>query len=332
MRILRTCAVALVLGAIAGAVGRPAASSSSAFMLAMLRRDGVLVPFATNDGKRWSASWPAPKYALEAPLTFDDIPARWWGRVPPAKTWIAWPTHGEPRAVHVAGPVVFMAHCLSNVGLRSDYRSAEPIPPPAQQHHPKDGVATTGDVTVEPVDVLDDTAPDWQTVLTLATPAIEKVEVSGARDRVRGSEQDWRKLRAQTPLKLEVLCRSKGVSQGALVYYFEAVREVAPQPGLATFFKPAVRGPIRRDCAFVVFSQGFVILDGKALVAASAVSTFANCDREEVEYGLPLGTITINGRTHWIMHWSGFGQEHYSIIEAAGKIIKKVLDVPGGAC
>jgi hypothetical protein len=332
MRILRTCAVVLALAASAGPVGRPPASSSSGFMLAMLRRDGVLVPFAANDGKRWSASWPAPKYELEAPLTIADIPSRWWGRVPPAMTWIAWPTRGEPHAVHVLGPVVFVAHCLSNVGLRTDYQSPDPMPPPAQQHHPKDGVATTGDVTVQPIDVLDDTAPEWHTILDLATPAIEKAEVSGAGGNVRIGTQDWRTLRKQAPLALEVLCRSAGVTPGTSVYYFEAVRQFAPQPGLAIFFPRATRSPVRRDCAFVIFSQGFVITDGKALVAADAVSTFANCDREEVEYGLPLGTITANGRGHWIMHWSGFGREHYSIIEVATKTIKKVLDVPGGAC
>jgi hypothetical protein len=301
-------------------------------MLAMLRRDGVLVPFAASDGRRWSASWPVPKYALEAPLTFADIPGRWWGRVAPATTWIAWPTRGEPHAVRVAGPVVFVAHCLSNVGLRTDYRSPEPVPPPAQQHHPKDGVATTGDVTVEPIDVLDDTAPEWQTILSLVTPAIEQAEVKGAGDDAYLGAQAWQKRRPQAPLKLEVLCRPKRASPGAAVYYFEAARQFAPQPNTPIFLRPGTRGPIRRDCALVIFSQGFIVFDGKALLSTYAVSTFANCDREEVEYGLPLGTITVNGRAHWIMHWSGFGREHYTIIEVAGKSFKKVLDVPGGAC
>jgi hypothetical protein len=333
MRILRTCALAMVLAAFAGAAGRPAAEGSGAFMLAMLRRDGVLVPFAAYDGKQWSASWPVPKYALEAPLRFADIPARWWGRVAPATTWTAWPTRGEPHAVHVSGPIVFIAHCLSNVGLRSDYLSPEPIPPLTQQHHPKDGVATTGDVTVEPVDVLDDTAPEWAAILAQVTPAVEKAEVKGAGDYVDVGRQSWQARRARAPLKLEVLCRTKDASKGASVYYFEAVRQFAPQPGIPPLFpQPGQRGPVRRDCAFVIFSQGFVVSDGKALVSASAVSTFAACDREAVEYGLPLGTITVGGRAHWIMHWSGYGREHYTIIEIGDKSFKKVLDVPGGGC
>ena len=332
MRILRTCALAMVLAAFAGAAGRPAADGSGAFMLAMLRRDGVLVPFAAHDGKRWSASWPVPKYALEAPLRFADIPARWWGRVAPVTTWTAWPTRGEPHAVHVSGPIVFIAHCLSNVGLRSDYLSPEPIPPLTQQHHPKDGVATTGDVTVEPVDVLDDTAPEWAAILDQVTPAVEKAEIKASGDDPRIRAQDWQRRRPQAPLKLEVLCRSKRTATGASVYYFESAREYPPRPGAPLFPRPGQRGPVRRDCAFVIFSQGFVVSDGKTLVSASAVSTFAACDREAVEYGLPLGTITVGGRTHWIMHWSGYGQEHYTIVEAGENGIKRVLDVPGGAC
>ena len=146
MTLLRGTALALALTALAGAAERPATDASPGFMLAMLRRDGVLVPFAVTDGKKWSNPWPVPKYKLEAPITFADIPGDWWGRIAPTTTWTAWPTRGEPLTVHVSSPVVFTAHCLSNVGLRTDFRTSEPIPPVTQQHHPKDGVATTGNV------------------------------------------------------------------------------------------------------------------------------------------------------------------------------------------
>ncbi len=145
MRFVRGCVVALALAAIVAAAEPPAPDAEASFAVAMLRRDGVLVPFAVNDGKRWSSPWPGPKFQLEAPLTFASIPEHWWGRAAPASTWIAWPTLKEPRAVHVTGPVVFGAHCLSNVGLQTDYKSAEPVPPVTQHHHPKDGLATTGE-------------------------------------------------------------------------------------------------------------------------------------------------------------------------------------------
>jgi hypothetical protein len=306
-------------------------------MLAVLRRDGVLVPFAANDGKRWSASWSVPKYSLEAPLTFADIPARWWGHVPPATTWITWPTRGEPHAVHVTGPVVFVAHCLSNVGLRTDYRSSEPIPPPAQQHHPKDGVATTGNATVELVDVLDEMAPEWSSTLGIVKAAIERAELNTAKTADRPINiYGWPAQPAKAPLKLEVLCRSKAVGQSRVVYYFEAVREFDTPPFVTrNLVDPiqtpgAPRGTMRPG--FTIFSQGFFVLAGNTLVTSNIVSTFTFRNREDVEYGLPLGTITVNGRVHWIMHWSGFGREHYTIIEVADKSFKKVLDVPGGAC
>jgi hypothetical protein len=336
MRFVRLCAIALALLAIGGAAGRPAPNGPPAFAVAMLRRDGVLVPFAVYDGKKWSSPWPVPKYRLEAPIEFSDIPGSWWGRAAPATTWTAWPTGGQPRAVHVAGPVVFTAHCLSNIGLKTDYRSAEPIPPVTQQHHPKDGIATTGDVKVEAVEVLDDTAPEWSTILEVLKTDIEKAESKAATTDFWEQRYGWRTKRAKIPLKLEVLCRSKRAGPSKVVYYFEAVREIAPSlfgswPGMKPDQMPALPQG-RMWSGLTIFSQGFFELTGSTLVQDSIVSTFSTAGRTDVDYGLPLGIIGVGGHDHWIMHWSGYGHERYTILEVSDQGFKRVADVPGGAC
>jgi len=180
--------------------------------------------------------------------------------------------------------------------------------------------------------VLDDTAPEWEAILKLAAPVIEKAEVKGADDYEDIGRQSWQARRTRAPLKLEVLCRTKSASNSASVYYFEAVRQFAPQPGIPPLFRTRRPAGNPGDCSFLIFTQGFVLFDGKNLPAGFVVSTFSDCEREAVEYGLPLGTITANGRPYWIMHWSGFGHEHYTLVEVSDTSFRKVLDVPGGAC
>ena len=319
MRFIRGVALALAFTAMAAASAPPAPKPQSAFAVAMLRRDGVLVPFAVHDRGRWSAPWPAPGYRLEAPLTFEAIQRRWWGPISPATTWIAWPTGQDPRAVHVRAPVVIPAHCLSTVGLQTDYRSPEIVPPPTQHHHPKDGVATTGDQTIVPIEVLDVASPESARTLGLLMPAIEKGE---ARVWVGGA---W--LPSPVPPggsrpgpRWEVLCRSKASPDGSDVYYFETVRELRSRPGA----KP--------NCNGAMITQGFVLLGTKGPEKSLIFATLTDCDRAEVDFGLPLGSLTVNGRHYWIMQFSGRGRERYAIVEVGGANPRFVVDVMGGGC
>jgi len=334
MSYVRGVALVLTLTAIAGAAGAPPPAGQSAFAVAMLRRDGVLVPFAVHDGRKWSNPWPTPSYRLEAPINLSSVPRRWWGPVGPTTTWIAWPTERQPRAVHVTAPVVFSAHCLSNVGLQTDYAASEPIPPPAQHHHPKDGLAMTGNEAIEPIEVLEEGAPEWSKTLEIVGTAIEKAESKAATTDRWELLYGWRDKRARTPLKLEVLCRSRSAGQSRAVYYFEAVRAYEPPRGFWFAVDPdrGFAAQSRKGCGLNIFSQGFFVVDGKGLVFENVVSTFTDCDRDAVDYALPLGTIMVNGKVHWIMHWSGRGRERYGIMEIGDRSLKSVIYVLGGGC
>ena len=49
--------------------------------LAVLRRDGLLFPFASFDRDSWRATWPSISRnpALDIPTTREGIPKEWWG-------------------------------------------------------------------------------------------------------------------------------------------------------------------------------------------------------------------------------------------------------------
>ncbi len=53
---------------------------------AVVRGDGLLIPFATWTGERWGNTWPTPAKRLDVPVQLRDLPARWWGKTGPATT------------------------------------------------------------------------------------------------------------------------------------------------------------------------------------------------------------------------------------------------------
>src|SRR6478672_2385782 len=60
------------------------------FAIGVLRRDGVVSPFAAFDGKRWSAPWPVDVRGLDLPIGVQGIPAKWWGKAGPVSEMTAW--------------------------------------------------------------------------------------------------------------------------------------------------------------------------------------------------------------------------------------------------
>lgn len=319
--------LALLLIGIGERSGVFSAQGQSGFSVAVVRRDGVLIPFATYRSGRWSAAWPVPRQRVEAPLNFASIPSGWWGRSAPARDWMFFPLEGEPRTIHVTEPTVFTAHCMANVGLRSDYQAADPIPPPSQHHHPKDGLAITGTETIQPVEILSSEAPEWPAMLRMLRPELERGEIRMlARDPFVASMLEEAVKRPQQlerwPIALEVLCRSPWRQAGQHVYYFEASRRIQRQPGRNL-------GP--QNCVALA-SQGFVRTDGRQALHLDLLVTASNCDMSDVDYGVPLGVLQIDKGFYWFMQWSGRGREAYSVLLIEPKQIKVALRVSGGSC
>ena len=90
---MRVAAVAIAVAASLGA-----AAGGDGFAAAVLRRDGILLPFAAFDGKRWSHPWPAAQRAgdLMVPISLSAVPKSWWGPTPPLHEWQALLPGGGP--------------------------------------------------------------------------------------------------------------------------------------------------------------------------------------------------------------------------------------------
>src|SRR5436190_18306005 len=71
------------------AAGIAASEPPRGFTVGVLRRDGLLIPFATFDGKGWRNHWPPPQLVLTVPINIGSIPLRWWGPPGPREIWQA---------------------------------------------------------------------------------------------------------------------------------------------------------------------------------------------------------------------------------------------------
>src|SRR5215217_638620 len=75
----------------------------------VLRADGILLPFAAYDGKKWSAPWGGRVergVSQALPVNLAAIPDDWWGGAAPA-SWNLWPTATEkPQPLKLVSPAM----------------------------------------------------------------------------------------------------------------------------------------------------------------------------------------------------------------------------------
>jgi hypothetical protein len=54
------------------------------------------------------------------------------------------------------------------------------------------------------------------------------------------------------------------------------------------------------------------------------------CDRDRASYMLPFGTMTLQGRTHWVYQLSGQDHEWYEVAELRPDRVRYVVEFQGG--
>jgi hypothetical protein len=306
--------VSAALSAVVLTVAVVAAARVPAFVVGAMRRDGLIVPIATWDGRRWHADWPRPEKNPDVPISLASVPHGWWGRATPSATWQAW-TGGPPRSVHVEQPDWFDAQCLKQIGLRTDYRPATPPPAPSVQPYPKDGLALSTDEPVDPVEILPPapaTPPMIEAFEHAETRLVRRIWPPPA-----GVSIDPR-IRARVPPTVEALYT---VADGTERYYYaEMIRRYDKTSAGA-------------ECSAVAFGAGwFDRRAGGALHPLGLDVSMSQCDRYGLAYMLPLGVVRLDGRVFWIAQWSGWDYERYGIVELTPGKAQPVLSAYGGGC
>ena len=302
-----------VMAMLAASLG--GAGGSDAFATGVLRRDGIVLPFAAFDGKRWSHPWPAAQIAgdLTVPISLSAVPKSWWGPTRPLDAWEALAPDG-PRALHVTQPDWVEAHCGRQVGLRTDYRSMRPPPPRTTKPYPKDGVATSPAHHVEPIEIV---APDAVEVRGLL-PVVH----AQFNDAERFVERDYghpitRRAREGILPTVEAVY-AYGYSPRA--YYVEAIR---PYRRL---------GQTLDECTAVGSGTGWFVRDAAGVRTLTMAVDVLTCRREAGSYMLPLGVLKLNDRVYWLAQFSGWDHERYVVLEIKKKSVDVVVNTWAGVC
>jgi hypothetical protein len=246
MRLRRSLAgILLILPTLLVAAGDEAREN---FTLGVVRRDSIVIPFATYDGKRWKNSWPAPETRVTAPIMLADVPKRWWTGRDPILKWTFWPSDpaesspvsrgaggasgAASRPLETIGPTWFPAHCQQSLGLRTTYSTREVLPPLHIQPYPKAGLAVAGAANITPIEIVDIASSELVDALarTLVKPVFAE-ERRLIRSYMRG-DGNWMhpysdEERMETPFRIEALYKvARGLGDRD-VYYYEGLKHYA---------------------------------------------------------------------------------------------------------
>ncbi|HET7216533.1 MAG TPA: hypothetical protein VFJ02_00735 [Vicinamibacterales bacterium] len=289
--------------------------------LAVLRRDGLIFPLASFDRDTWLVPWPLNVRALDIPAKADAIPKGWWGQAKPGP-WRAYIAGGEPVVIDVTAPVLKRVFCSPRLWLETSYRSSLQLPPSPIDPFPKDGVAVSGDVPVEPIETVARSSGEWSTLAADLLDEFNRIEDATVRG-VR-AKTGWRHPipapgRHGTPLRLESWYRSPSGEPGWTVSYIESVRAYAPRPE-------------DNGCGLETLVSGWLHHKDGVLKKATGLSgRLTYCDRVGATYMLPFGRIRPKEKIYWVFQLSGWESEWYDVAEVGRERVRHVVEVPAGS-
>jgi hypothetical protein len=315
----------LLLTALAAVAMSAAPAADGKFTLAILRRDGLMIPFASFNGRAWDAPWPGPGANQALPISLGDVPKEWWGQAGPSAQWTAWLLDRPARPLKIGRPVHAAVFCGAHLAVSTDYRSDAPVEPGPTV--PKDGLATAGDVRIAPVVRISVNAQDAASMIQTITDKFNEEESLAAANFTRWTHPFGAAARAAVPISLEAFYRSTAsTGHGELrTSYIEAVRRFPPIGG-------------DQGCGLLTFVHGWVteVSGRKPVINIGARVTY--CDRAEVSFMLPLGRILVSAGSgkvqdeFWVYQLSSWRDELYGVARVSLDGVKPVVAVAGGGC
>jgi hypothetical protein len=213
--------VALVLGSL----GTVLARESDAFIVAIVRDDGLVLPVATQDRGRWRTPWPGPAKEAEVPVRLGDCPLAWWGLPAPPRQWTLYAPDAAPQPFTIDRATWVPTYCQQQVILQSRAAQRQPMRRPAGSRAPKHGVAVTGNAAITVPRAVDAESPEGRALLDAVQAAFNHEErLMLARDYFRvytpsipGEVRDRMPVRALS-------IHAGAARGGGLAYYVELER------------------------------------------------------------------------------------------------------------
>lgn len=305
----------------AAALVSAAADKDGKFSLALLRRDGLMIPFATYNGRTWSVAWPGSAN-VPLPISLSDIPKAWWGEIAPGASWTAWLPGDEKRTLKLEKPVHVPIFCGAHLAVATDYRGA----PPSERAPTvaKDAVASAGEVTVLPITQVSIFSADAKRVVEAIAEKFDEEEELASSHFTAWRHPFSPSMRSELPIELETFYRATETGKNGpfRTTYIEAVRRY-----------PALAGD--QGCGLLTFARGWIteLDNGKTPVINIGVR-ITYCDRADVQFFQPFGRIVMPGSksVYWVYQLSSWRDEFYNVASVTADGVKPIVVVAGGGC
>jgi hypothetical protein len=330
-RALTLCAGAAIVAAVfslhlrlsaAALQGPPGATGR--LVLAVLRNDSLLLPFAAFDGRKWSTPWPdgiGGPGAPDLPVSLGSVPVKWWGGEEPG-AWKLW-----TRGADTASPLGLQSLAMIPVGIgrqlgiRTDRAPVLPPVPPFVLPYPKVGLAIAGDASLRPIATVSALTDQWKAFAAALRQEVDKAEEKSIRALHGGANWEHpfrRELRAKVAAELEAWYVTRLPGSSINLSYMEAAKKYP--------LLPADQG-----CGLETFVSGWVHHeDGLKNLHATLKAVITYCDRRSVSYMLPFGELQLAGKPYWVAQMSGRDHEWYTVIEARTDEVKYVAEYQAG--
>ena len=293
-------------------------SENTPFVLGVLNRDGLAIPFAAFTGKRWVAPWPQQQRG-EMPIAIDDVDREWWGIGARPENFALWWNGQKTGEVSATALAQVRVLCSARLGLATDYRPRDLAPPRLRQPYPKDGLLVSNGVPVARIESVERGSPEWERAVTLIADEFNKNE-----KRAIASFNGWRHPfaeddRKKTPITMEAMYRASSDAAGWVTYFVESVRQ----------FPARLRDG---GCGLVTTGQGWVHVGPNGKTHVELMSRVTYCDRKGVGFMLPFGRVRAGGKTYWVYQYSGYDDEFYQVVRPEPDDVKVVAGYHGGSC
>jgi len=303
----------------------PSSQPAGHIMVAVVRNDGILLPFAAFDGRKWSAPWPFIDRlggAPELPVNLASVPLDWWGGEAPG-AWRLWTRNAQtPLLLTLSSPVMVRIGQSRQLGFRTDQPPVLPPVPPFELPFPKMGLAIAGEAPpLTPIVTISALSPAFKSFGAALRADIDAAEEKTI-NRIRGRDR-WRH-----PFKRE--------ERSAIVPELEAWY-VTPLPDgvqRMSYIEAVKKYPVKPEdegCGLETFVSGWIHHDETRKKPQSTLKAVVSyCDRRGVSYMLPFGQMLIGGRTHWIVQMSGRDHEWYAVVEGGPNRTRYVAEYQAG--
>src|SRR4051812_24821456 len=309
--------IATLLAAVALIAALPAIDDHDRrFALGVLRRDGLLLPFASYDGS-WSVAWP---YGLvNIPISISGVPKKWWGAVGPEARWTAWLPENSQRPLALQKLRATSVFCDIRLGIQTDYMGSpfNPREPTA----PKDGVAIAGDAALLPITTVSANSPDAKALARTITDHFNDEERVASRRFTRWKHPYDDAQRRTFPIQIEAMYRAhEKTNRGEWdTTFVEAVRAFPPREN-------------DDGCGLITYAHGWVRQQAGKEPDVDLGARVTYCDREGVSFMQPFGQLRLEDDMYWVYQLSSWRDEAYVVSRVRTNESRPVVVVTGGAC